>query len=119
MPQIKIENKKLIIALGPLEKFFALRSGISVSISSIRSVEVDPTAVPWKLGFRAPGTFFPWLIAAGTYWKPKNKQFAYWKKGETPVVIELQGEKFDSLIIGTQDAAVLKSLIDSAIALQK
>jgi hypothetical protein len=91
MPKIEISDRDLVVTLNPLERFWALRWEVRAPLATIESVEVDPKAVPWKLGFRAPGTFFPWLIAAGTYWKPKNKQFAYWKRGETPVVVRQSG----------------------------
>ena len=115
MPKIEVTDHELVVSLNPLERIWSLRLGVRVPVSSIQWVEVDPKAVPWKLGVRVPGTFFPGVIAAGTYWKPKNKQFAYWKRGETPVVVWLKGHKFNSLVLGSKDPQRLVAQINAAI----
>ncbi len=115
MPKFEITDRELLVSLNPLERFWALRSDFGVPLKSIESVKIDPKAVPWTLGARVPGTFFPGLIAAGTFRKPGNKQFAYWTRGDTPVVLTLSGAKFRTLILGSKDPKGLADQINAAI----
>lgn len=119
MPKIEISEQDLVITLSPAERVWALRWEIRVPLASIASAKIEPQAIPWSLGVRAPGTFFPWLIAAGTYWKRRNKQFAYWTKGQVPVVIELSNAKFNSLILGSDQPEELIARITSSARLTK
>lgn len=115
MPSYEIEKGKLEVKLSPIEKLASLRWSVSVPLDSIRGATVDPKAVPKQLGLRAPGTGFPWLVAAGTFFKSGDRQFAFWKIGETPVIVELQNHKFARLILGTKSPLDLERKINQAI----
>jgi hypothetical protein len=115
MPKFAINDQEFIVSLSPWERLWALRWEVRIPLNCIRTVEIDPKAVPWTLGLRAPGSFFPGVIAAGTYWKPKNKQFAYWTRGDTPVVLTLSGAKFGTLILGSKNPKGLADQINEAI----
>lgn len=115
MPSYVISKEKFEVKLSAIEKLASLRWSVSVPLDSIRGATVDPKAVPKQLGLRAPGTGFPWLVAAGTFFKGGDRQFAFWKKGETAVVVELQNQKFNRLILGTRSPQDLERKINEAI----
>ncbi len=115
MPKFSSTDQEFVVSLSPLERFWALRWEVRIPLACIESAQIEPKAVPWSLGFRAPGSYFPGVIAAGTYWKPKNKQFAYWTRGQTPVVLALSGAKFGTLILGSKDPKGLVDQINAAI----
>ncbi|MFM1994537.1 MAG: hypothetical protein RLZZ610_54 [Actinomycetota bacterium] len=115
MPKYEINKETLEVRLNPLEKLASLRWGVSVPLKAIKGATVDRGAVPHQLGLRIPGTGFPGLIAAGTFIKNFDKQFVFWAVGESVVVVELEGHKFQRLILGTKNAEQLEQRINQAI----
>jgi hypothetical protein len=115
MPKYEITKQSLEIHLSPIEKLASLRWGVSVPLSSIKGATIDRGAVPAQLGLRIPGTGFPGLIAAGTFIKNRDKQFVFWAVGDSVVVVELTGHKFQRLILGTKNPEELERQINSAI----
>jgi hypothetical protein len=115
MPKYVIDNGRLEVRLSWIERLASLRWGVTVPLSAIRGATADRGAVPAQLGFRAPGTGFPGVIAAGTFYKGLDKQFVYWGVGESVVVVELDGHKFKRLILGTKSPAELEQQINRAI----
>jgi hypothetical protein len=115
MPRYEVNSGKLEVKLNWLERLASLRWGVSVPLSQIKGATVDRGAVPAQLGIRAPGTGFPGMIAAGTFFKRLDKQFVYWGVGESVVVVELEGHKFRRLILGTKHPVELEQRINRAI----
>ena len=110
MPQITVTDSELLVDLSKLEEFASLTKSLSIPRSDITSARIDPEILK-HLGFRAPGTGLPGVIAAGTFYKQGDRQFVYWHKGETPIVVELTHEKYDRLIIGLEPATA-ESVVD-------
>lgn len=115
MPVIEVGNGFLEVKLSPLQRWATLRKGLKIPLSQVRGATADPAAIPQQLGMRAPGTGVPGFIAAGTYYKSGDKQFAYWRRGETAVVVELSGHKFDRLILGSKNPRELADKINAAV----
>ena len=115
MPEYLINQERFEVKLTPLEKLASLRWKVSVPLSAIKGATVDAGAVPAQLGLRIPGTGFPGLIAAGTFLKQRDKQFVFWSVGDSVVVVELSGQKFRRLILGTKIPHELEQKINSAI----
>jgi hypothetical protein len=113
MPEYVFHSDYFEIRLSRVEKLAALRFNQKIAWSSIRGATQDPGAIPSQLGFRAPGTGFPNMIAAGTFFKNSERQFAFWGKGEVPVVVELRNHKFQRLILGSKTPSELVDKINS------
>lgn len=103
MRQITVTDTELVIDLSKLEELASLTKSFSIPRSAITSARIAEDVLK-RLGFRAPGTGWPGVIAAGTFYKQGDRQFVYWRKGETPIVIELEHEKYDRLVIGLDSA---------------
>ena len=110
MPQITVTDTEFVVDLSKLEQLAALTKSRSIPRSCITSARIDVDVLK-HLGFRAPGTGMPGVIAAGTFYKQGDRQFVYWHKGETPIVVELEHDKYDRLIIGL-DPATAESVIE-------
>jgi hypothetical protein len=115
MPKYEVNKGLLEVRLNWLERLASLRWGVSVPLNQIKGATVDRGAVPAQLGIRAPGTGFPGVIAAGTFYKGLDKQFVFWGQGESVVVVELVGHKFRRLILGTANPVELEQQINSSI----
>ncbi len=60
-------------------------------------------------GWRAPGTFIPSIITAGTFYKDGNKIFWDVSNIENCIIVDLKDEDYKHLIIEVEDP---KSTID-------
>ncbi len=113
MPSYEVTTTHLKVHLNLLDQLRSLRRSFSVPLSNIRGATEDLGVIPSELGIRAPGTGLPGVIAAGTFFKRFERQFVYWLRGQTPVVVELKNHKFERLILGTTDARDLVDKINS------
>ncbi|MEG0589835.1 MAG: hypothetical protein RR488_08240 [Aurantimicrobium sp.] len=115
MSNITIESGSLKVRLTFWEKVSSLSGNISIPMSHVRGATVDPTFLRDGLGLRAGGTGFPGLIAEGHFRKNGDRLFALWRKGEQVVVVELEGQKWDRLVLGCSHADSLSQLINNSL----
>ncbi len=115
MAKVEIKNDKLRVKLSPFEKIRALRNSFELDFAQVRGVTDDVNYIKSGLGFRAPGTEFPGVVAEGTFYKNGVKKLVLWRRGQETVVLELQNSKWDRLVIGCADAKQLAREINAAI----
>ena len=98
MAKIKIRNDQLILQFSILEQLGGLRSGATVSLQDIISVEkVDN---PWSIldGLRV-GTGFPWVVVLGTMLRRHGNDVVAIYGNKPVVVISLRsGAPYQRLI---------------------
>ncbi len=77
MVQIEIYPTELIIHVAGADKFFALKSQLTIPLVHVVKAEVDPTPAQrfWN-GWRLPGTSIPGLLTAGSFYNMENGPFA-------------------------------------------
>jgi len=86
----------------------------TISVSHITEVKAAEPETSWR-DLRAPGTFFPGIIKAGTYYTKRGKEFWYYKKGKKPLVLELRNESYKRIILGLDDAPAWQQEIQEQI----
>lgn len=117
MAHVTVTDSALKVSLSWFETLQALRLSFEVPLSSVRGATDDANYIrSGELGLRSPGTGFPGAIAKGTFRRPGQKIFAMWRRGQEIVVVELDGAKFDRLVLGCSDAQTLCDQINSAIS---
>lgn len=116
MAIVTVKNNSLEVQIGLVESIQALQKSFSVPLSSVRGATADPSFIKDGLGIRSPGTGFPGLIAKGNFYKKGDRQLSLWQKGQEIVVIELNGSKWDRLVLGCDDANSLVHEINTAIS---
>lgn len=105
MADVFLDREELSVVLGPVERAGALHGSVTVPVPSIRTaaIAVDPfTAIR---GIRAPGTGIPGVVALGT-WRSRRagRTFAVAYRGRTALVLELDGQRFDRIVVSCHDA---------------
>ena len=116
MPNLEITNDEIVIHLSFWEKVWAVHGDVHIPATSIRGAVVADQKWVKTLGFRVPGTALPGLIIAGTYIKPKDSAFVYWKRGDkTLLQLNLSGRPYNRVFIGVDDAAALADQINDAL----
>ncbi|MEO3785282.1 hypothetical protein ABGB12_18280 [Actinocorallia sp. B10E7] len=71
------------------------------TLAAVRRVEVGAPRTP--AGFRSPGTYFPGVIAAGTYRSRGGKDFWDVRDPAGSLVIDLEGADYRRLVVEVED----------------
>jgi len=98
--KLTIYEGKLRIDLSDLEKVLAIKRDFEIPLEHIVEVRTEAPEISWR-EIRAPGTYLPGVIKAGTYYTPRGKEFWYvTKKG--CLVLELRDEPYRRIILSVE-----------------
>lgn len=105
MVDIRIDDGTLLLTVRGLHVLWALRRRLEIPLGHLREVRRAERGIMsgWWKGLRAPGTFLPGVIVAGTYYQRGEKIFWDVCDDSRAIVIELAGESYDRLIVEVAD----------------
>ena len=122
MARVKIEDGQLVIDMKGVRKFFAMKSEVSIPLSSIESVT---TGLEWKdlpktldkvLGTNANALYYGGTFRDGGFWNADgDKVFFDLRRKEEAIVIDLKDEEFKKLIIGCETPEETVAIIRQAL----
>ena len=120
--RLSLVNEKLNIEFEWYEQLWAVRidRSIEIPIAHIKSITTAEPQITWQ-EVRAPGTFLPGVIKAGTYYTRQGKDFWYVTNDCRYLTLELQDETYRRLILTIPDNQVwcdrinteLNSIVDN------
>ena len=116
MVEIAIENGRLWMRVVGWHRVWALKTQLDFALSQVREVRLDPTAAARPHGWRAPGTFVPGILTAGTFYRKGGRDFWDVRHPERALVIELEGASFARLIVEVTDPHRTLELISQSRA---
>ncbi|SDF08124.1 hypothetical protein SAMN05660662_1022 [Blastococcus aurantiacus] len=105
MATIETTQETVRIRLTRAEKFFGLLRDLEVPRAAITSVEAVPAGLAAVRGLRAPGLGLPGVRAVGTWRRRGEKTYVSVRRHQPAVRLRLTGQRFDTALIGTDDAA--------------
>ncbi len=108
-----IKDNTLVIRLSFWERVWSFHRSFAIPRDHVGAVRAGAPKTSWR-EIRAPGTFVPWVIKAGTYYTPRGKEFWYVTRKSRPVTIELSDEKYRRLVLGVADAECVLGLFPIA-----
>lgn len=114
--KLHIENDTLTIELEWYEQLWAVTLARQIRIPLAR-IERVTTAEPqsnWS-EIRAPGTFLPGVIKAGTYYSKRGKEFWYVTADKDYLTLELHDESYRRVIITIPDNVAWCERIERAL----
>jgi hypothetical protein len=114
--RLAIQNQVVIIDLEGKEKFwsFNFKGHFEIPVAHITRVSFTVPKTGWR-EVRAPGSFFPGVIKAGTYYTPLGKEFWYatrWRP--VTVVFDLKEEKYNRLVVAFPAGTLVESTLREA-----
>lgn len=112
--KIEINDDQLVVAPQGINKLTSLQDSITVPLSHVKNATIDNEVLNEHKGFRGPGTSIPGYWA-GTFTKEKEKTFFNIKKGNKPVVINLEKERFTRLVLGVDQPENIVDLINNKV----
>ncbi|NLD75731.1 MAG: hypothetical protein GX643_03595 [Acidimicrobiales bacterium] len=95
-------DDRLLVRPVGLVRLWALSSGIDVPLDSVVDVGVSDRKGLLR-GFRAPGTYLPGFMTAGTFRSRGERDLWMVGRYEKVLVIELAGEKYRHLIVQVEE----------------
>ncbi len=117
MIAVRRENDRFVFEVLGLHKVWALRSRLVIPAENIRGARRDPDALRGWKGWRLPGTYIPGVLIAGTFLRAGRRTF--WdvrrRRRENAIVVDLEGERYDRLVIEVEDPDAALSLLNAAL----
>ncbi len=97
---LSIIDNKLLIELEWYEQLwaFTLNKTMEIPLDRVERVTAEEPQSNWA-EIRAPGTFLPGVIKAGTYYTAKGKEFWYVTRDKDYLTLELKDEPYRRIIL--------------------
>jgi hypothetical protein len=114
MAMLQLRPPVLAVRLTRGEKIAGLLRDVEVPLSAVRDVEVVPDAVAAPRGLRAPGLGLPGLRKIGTWRRSGRKTLVCVRRGQPAVRVRLEGQRWDELLVGTDDAPAIAAALTAA-----
>jgi len=109
---IDIAGDELRVRLTGLTAVAALKRELRVPLAAIRSAS---TGAPRKLGMRVAGTDIPFTdIRAGRFRSRGRWSFLSFERGDRAVTLELEGQRYDRVVLGVDDPDELRRQLQRA-----
>jgi hypothetical protein len=115
--QLHLETRQLTIDLEWYEQLWAvtLDRQLHIPLDRIERVTTTEPQSNWS-EVRAPGTFLPGVIKAGTYYTKRGKEFWYVTTDRDYLTLELRDEPYRRIVINLPDNLAWEERIDRALA---
>jgi hypothetical protein len=107
---LQLRPPVLSLRLTRAEKVAGLLHDVDVPLAAVREVEVVPDGVAANRGVRAPGLGLP-SRRIGTWRSPGRKALVSVRRGQPAVRIRLEGQRWDELLVGTDEAPALAAAL--------
>lgn len=114
MARLEVADGAVIVRVGFVGAMLSMRSTMRFPLSSVVRAFADPVVKDEPRGIKAPGTYIPRVLSMGTFHAQGVKSYWNVRTGESVVVVELTGEKFDRLVIEHADAEAVAERIIAA-----
>jgi hypothetical protein len=121
MTKVEIQDDRLVAGIQGLDQVLALRSELSIPLAHVKGAAVSPPEVRkrWRNPLRAhvPGTDMPYVVMAGSFLF-LDGEHAFWDvhDPDRTVAIELDHERFATLVLEVEDPQATVAAINAAIA---
>ncbi|MGV9971792.1 hypothetical protein [Nocardia beijingensis] len=112
MAEITIAGTDLVVRLKGLDKLWALKSRLVIPLTNVRGATIDPGIGRERKGVRAPGTYLPGVITAGTFHVDGERVFWDVRDPGQAVVVELADERYARLVLQVDNPAEVVAMIE-------
>ena len=109
-----IENNTLHITFKGWEKVWSLKRAFSIPLLNVAFATTKKPVWSW-FELRAPGTFLPSVIKAGTFYTRRGKEFWYVQKHKRTLTIELKNYSFKRINLSLNNNKALAEIINNAV----
>ena len=112
MARLALEGDRIVLHLSRLERIGGMVGGdIAAPLDAVTAVRVASDPSRELRGMRAPGTGWPGVIALGHRRGNGVHDFAAVYHNRPAVVVELDGQRFDRLVVSCDDPEAVAAAI--------
>lgn len=123
MAEIELNDERLIVHIPGFDKILAVRSVLDIPLEHVEGARVDPEVKKrWKNlwdGVRWPGTHFPGIIKAGTFFQRGKRVFYDVHDPDRAITIELIRERYHRIVVEVHDPDTEIIRINAAVQSRK
>lgn len=112
MIEVRREGDTIVFEVLGMHKVWALKSRLEIPAAHIRGARKDPEAVKGWKGWRAPGTYIPGIITAGTFYLQGRRIFWDACDPDRVIVVDLEDDTYDQLIIEVEHPRSVVELLN-------
>jgi len=118
--KLSFELEQLRIEFDFWEQVWSVRFNKlwEIPLANIEGATSDAPQNNWR-EIKAPGSFVPGVIKAGTYYTDRGKEFWYVTKDSNYLTVELRNESYKRMILTLDENAVWVERINEKIAAQR
>ena len=99
MTEVALTEKTLIVRPQGWHQLWALKRRLEIPLAHVRGARVDPETARGRKGLRAPGTYLPGVLTAGTFYRRDGRAFWNVRDPEKAIVVDLANERYAKLVI--------------------
>ena len=118
MPTVSLAGSTLSVRPSRVEKVLGLLRDLEVPLADVRCAEAVPHPLWAARGIRAPGLGLPGLALIGTWRWPGERSWVCVRRGQSGLRIRLVGQRYDTVLVGADDAAALAAAIGALAPLE-
>ena len=107
MATVRVTSTTVTVSCTRAERFWGLVRDLEVDRSAVRGAEVVEDALSAARGVRAPGLAWPGRRKIGTWRRRGERTLVSVRRGRPAVRIRLEGARYDTVLVGADDAAAL------------
>jgi hypothetical protein len=107
MATMQLTPTTLSVRFTTAEKIIGLVRDVELPRAALRGAELVPEPLTAMRGMRAPGLALPGRRKIGTWRRPGERTLVCVRKGQPAVRVRLESDRYDTLLIGADDAAAL------------
>lgn len=111
MATLHLTDTTLVVRFTTAEKLGGRVRDVEVPRAAVRSVEVVADGLTAPRGLRAPGMGMPGVRKIGTWRRRGERTLVSVRANQPAVRIRLDGQRYDTLLVGADDAAALAERI--------
>ena len=107
MATVQLTPTTVTVRFTTAEKIAGLLRDLELPRAAVRSAEVVPEPLDAIRGLRAPGLALPGVRKIGTWRRPGERSLICVRRGQPAVRVRLEGARYDTLLLGADDAVAL------------
>lgn len=112
MSTIDVSTRTVSVRFSPWEKIAGLVTNIDIPRDVIVSADWVDNGLDAVRGLRAPGLGLPGTLLIGTWRRPGSRTLVAVRRGEPALVMRLRGQRYDQVIVSTQEAEAFASQLN-------
>lgn len=114
MARVLIDPTTMTVQMEGLHQLWGFKRRITAPLAHVRGATVEPGVVSEPKGLRAPGLGLGRVATIGTFYRDDQRHFWDVTAGGRPIVVELEGERYDRLVVEVDDPHATVDAIDAA-----